>query len=511
MEAHSVEESLKYVGHQIDEASDFKKPQKARDALQLADKLESLLSAAQKAELNYFRANAWSVLRSARHRQGGVWEWDQVELLNEVYFLRLAVRGEGFSELASLRRAQILVNTGNALNHLGRTIEAFEYWKRALKTVPNFGMALINMGIGYREYAKMLYDTGHQAVGLKHAYDLFTATTLQGVIWDGLENSAIRTEAGRYASEIFEHVDVEACDLDSLDDYSLGNSEVETEYRGWILDNGLFLSPLNDMAKYSAAAHDPFHLPNMVRPVNEPPKVIGLFNQLKQEYVSARHILWEGIKGREDHLEHYSDSDVLLYDTLDFPVYSISMEKVKIAFRAAYSLFDKIAFFINEYWELGVPVAKVNFHTIWFDYSKKTKKTTLKVAFGERENLPLRGLYWLSKDFIEKTTGNQKIALGEVMEPEAEGLRSVRNHLEHKYLKVYEGILGEGSTRSDSLYLDEGLAFRISATQLTDKSIRLMRLARAAMLYLSLAVHREESLRAEADDGLIVPMDLYRY
>ena len=48
-----------------------------------------------------------------------------------------------------------------------------------------------------------------------------------------------------------------------------------------------------------------------------------------------RRVLWEGIKSDEP---HFSDREVLLYNTLDYPSYGLSVEKVKMAFRMAYSI-----------------------------------------------------------------------------------------------------------------------------------------------------------------------------
>ena len=82
-----------------------------------------------------------------------------------------------------------------------------------------------------------------------------------------------------------------------------------------------------------------------------PPPVIGFFNQMKQEYVSARFTLYEGLR---DTKIHFSDRGVQLFDTLDFPMHSLATERVRAGFRIAYSLLDKVAFLIDHYWQLGL-------------------------------------------------------------------------------------------------------------------------------------------------------------
>jgi GH35 family endo-1,4-beta-xylanase len=47
------------------------------------------------------------------------------------------------------------------------------------------------------------------------------------------------------------------------------------------------------------------------------------------------------------------------------PSLCLAVEKIKAAYRIAYSLFDKIGFFINAYMELGIPERQVTFRTLW--------------------------------------------------------------------------------------------------------------------------------------------------
>jgi hypothetical protein len=75
--------------------------------------------------------------------------------------------------------------------------------------------------------------------------------------------------------------------------------------------------------------------------------VLRFFNIMKQEYVSARWMLYEGSMSDET---HSSGRGVLLYNTLDYQSHGLAVERIKSAFRSAYSLFDKIAQVVNHYW-----------------------------------------------------------------------------------------------------------------------------------------------------------------
>jgi LA2681-like HEPN len=112
------------------------------------------------------------------------------------------------------------------------------------------------------------------------------------------------------------------------------------------------------------------------------------------------------------------------------------------------------------------------------------------------ENWPLRGLFWLSKDLFEED-------FQAVTEPDAAALNDIRNHLEHKYLQLHD-LMGMGARQPDTL------AYRLSRENFTAKTLRILKLARAALIHLSLSVHREERLRARAGNqqGLTVPLRL---
>jgi tetratricopeptide (TPR) repeat protein len=510
---HSIAESFNFIANMIDISADEARTDWARKALELCETASGLeLSMSEQVELNYFRANAWSSIRAATHQdEVGGWVWHQSELIHEIYWLRAAICHDGFREINTFRQCQILTNTGNLLSYIGRPIEAIEYWHRALSIVPNFAMALGNLGLGLKTYGHYLYDFGHACLIFKSSYSFLISASRDGSIWDSEDHYFIKNMMISTAEEIASNINLELITDIDKQLFSLGRSKGEKSYRNWVLENGLFLSPLNDLGDYSIAAHDIFHLPSMVFAFGESPSLIGLFNQMKQEYISARFFYWQGLGSEE---KNYSDRNVLLIDTLDYPLYSVYIEQIKIAFRMAYSIFDKIAFFINYYWQLEVPEKSINFQSIWFE--TKNKERSLRPCFITSQNLPLRGLFWLSKDFLEEKdlaaskNDNAPPDLASVMEPDAYALRKIRNHIEHKYLKVHD-FLWEISSRyqtADDPFKDR-MAYSITLEVLESKTHRLLKLARSGLIYLSLAVHREERMRSmNRNDELIAPMYL---
>lgn len=200
---------------------------------------------------------------------------------------------------------------------------------------------------------------------------------------------------------------------------------------------------------------------------------------------------------------HISDKDVYLYNTMDYPVYGFSIQQTATAYRIAYSLFDKIAYFLNDYLKLNIPQHKVNFKTLWFKELKQS--LGLREAFMSRQNWSFRGLFWLSKDLYYKD-----VEYREAIDPDSRDMNEMRNHLEHKYVKVQEYFI----KRSNANYHDpfeDTLAYSVSRDQFEKMTINILRLARAALIYLSLGINEEELQKDRESSGMAFPLYLDEY
>ncbi len=315
LEGLTDNESSEKIGILTDLSLDLRKEEGLKHSIRLSEELlrRDSLSPGLRATSHYFAANAWAGMRvvSGSERQ---LKLEQPLLEHEVLHLRKALASEeGLRELPDGRVCQILTNLGNALSAVGRIVEALEYWNHALQKIPRFPMALGNRGHGLSYYAGILYDVGHQHVFLQHAHvDLREALSpelrkyLEGNAPEAFEQTKARIESYLPQDFLEEEPDVHG--------YSLGDSEEEVAYREWCLDNRLFLNPLNDLGPHSIAARDVFSQPSITTGLNEGPYYLGLYNQMKQEFVSARYLYYEGTHTQGP---HFSDKGVLLYNTLD--------------------------------------------------------------------------------------------------------------------------------------------------------------------------------------------------
>jgi len=500
----SNHDALNLLGMLVNEADDTQCLEKTERALNWCDQLSSREWRDNEAvRFHYNWANAWAARRHIliKGSSGSIWEWNHPELGQELFHLRTAIKEPDFDSSENYQKCQIYVNTANALNTLGRPVQALEYWNRALQIIPNYGMALGNNGLGLMSYARLLYDHGHATVLMKVAYDNFMSAISDSAYFEAAGYEGVKTGMAVEADNIAKHVDLAAvnCTL-NLHDHSLGETKEEQEYRNWCLKQGLFLNPLNDLGAYPIAATDIFGLPSITVSIKEPPVLFGFFNQLKQEYASARYVYYEGITSEG---VHFSDRGVALLNTLDYPVYSLAVERVKMAFRLLYSIFDKMAYFINHYWQLGKSEKPIYFHSIWVQ--KKNREFSLRDEFDGYENLPMRGLYWLSKDILDNDS-----VLKDTLDPNAQALRQMRNHLEHKYCKIHDSIWRAENYDVEPLStFKDTFAYSVKRDDLEAKTLRLLKLVREGLIYLSLAVHREEYLRNKRSGASTsLPMEL---
>lgn len=492
---------IRRLGMLVDIAEDLSSRDTLEAAIAVGARLldRDTLTSCHRATTHYFLGNAFSALR--RHGRSG-WalaSWEQPELEREIVHLRTALSIARQPDVGRLLLCQMHTNLGNLLSSCGRCTEAIAQWNEAIALDAEFAMALGNKGYGLWHYAHLTHDPGHRLHILRESYLLLAQAVRAGV-----EEHNPHARAG--FQDMLETIEVQY-DVNELlavmpgNDLAKGWSEAERSYRLWCLERRLFLNDLNDIDIGAVAAADVLVLPGITTRFDSPqPGILGFFNQLKQEFASARFLYYESVHRTDT---HFSDRDVTLVNTLDYPAYGIGVERVRNAFRTFYSIFDKIAFFINAYFALGIPEKRVSFRGVW--YVNGDRARGLRPEFGEPRNSGLRGLFWLTKDLYEPDS-----SFADAIEPDARQLATIRNHLEHKYLKLHT-TARVASSNADLLGF-EALAYSLSEHDFEAKTLKLMRLVRASLIYLVQAVNTEEEKRGSlriADISIPIAMDTF--
>ena len=83
--------------------------------------------------------------------------------------------------------------------------------------------------------------------------------------------------------------------IDPLSGEDTAATDEERDYRHWCLVNCLYLNPSNDLGPYTVATGDSQGLATHVVRVDAPHTFESFFDQMKQEYVSARWLLYQGL------------------------------------------------------------------------------------------------------------------------------------------------------------------------------------------------------------------------
>ncbi|MGB0694875.1 MAG: LA2681 family HEPN domain-containing protein [Rhodospirillaceae bacterium] len=501
----SCKDALMTIAHVIDRAFNLQDSVATSQAFKALDAMEQRdLTSEQQVLVHYFRANAWE--NTALNKEKNyTWEWENVERQNQLLELRRAAHHKDFDKLDSIRKCQILTNLGNNLSAVGRFIEAIEVWDKALNINPEFAMAHGNRANGLLFYARSLFDPGHRSVLCLAAMDAFGSASGKLAFFENDPNDELRkrfSDLKDQTTAMFDEASTRRIYEKGYENPDWGSTEEEATYRKWTLRNRLFINPLNDLGENPISSSDVLTPPyitesndDVYRVESGPPAIFGMYNQLKQEFISARHLYYEGIQSEG---VHYSDKKVLLYNTLDYPSYSLAIEKIRFSYRLAYSIFDKIAYFLNYYLGVGHPEKNVNFRNIWFIKKGKNRKS-LHNMFIERQNWPLRGLFWLSKDLFDDE-------FKRTTDPQASEMANIRNHLEHKFCFIHESwALGASNPNRGSL----GGGIHLDRDSFTVKALIVLKRVRAAIIYLALAVHREEYLRhGSSRDQWSIPLEV---
>lgn len=390
----------------------------------------------------------------------------------------------------------LYTNYANALDHCGRKIAAIEQYKKVLSFHNDFGMALGNLGRAYQHYGMLEYDDSHSDLFHYFAYH-YLSEEIECNDPNTHEEAKKCFKAAKeaYSSEYVKNVLTVPL---SFDEYIYENPD-ELNYRKWCLKNVLFLNTLNDLpiAELCFAA-DVIQLPNMIIDKHDKPIFHGMFSQLKQEYIYARYTYYSTLNPEIE--PHFADKETYIKAYTDYAQYSIRLEKLKTAFKTLYGMFDKIAFFLEHYFDLGIKERDINFRSIWQGSAGfGNKHYDYKHTLDPNQNFALSSLYWISKDFFDKFEDSPN--------PELKRIKDIRDSLEHKYVKINDAFF-EGKTEERG----DGIALYISDEELYDATLKLLKIIREAIINLSLCVDIAEVPKREATkDKLIIPISLMDY
>lgn len=433
-----------------------------------------------------------------------------LEILNLEIHSHNEISEDEFMHMLSFQW-QLCVNYANFFYENGRLVKAVEVLS-IFDSERTFPMGLAQLGFKLYELSRCHYDSSHQRIILYKAFHYIKEADESNNPF--LEKEEIQGLLNYYKNNIILILGQKYIDKQfTINNFLVTSDKMsadETKYWEWVAKNKLSLNLLNDVFDSVEVGYDPIHLPSMAEKIDSKKiqYLFGLFNQIKQEYVSARFLAYEGFNIREP---HFSDKGVYLINTLDYPVYGLGIEKIKACYRAVYSIFDKIAFFLNEYFELGI---KNNIGYIRLFSPEKNVNDKIKLIDIAENNYPLFGMWWLFKDvrnvnINDDGTINKKDEYKHIDNIMSK-ISKVRNAMEHGYLKILDSYYNEKMLNNNRL---DQLAYNISFVDFEKLTLQLLRYVREAIILLVFSINREEEIKEtyRNPNEIAIPMYADKY
>lgn len=426
------------------------------------------------ASMNYNIANGYMALFNINEYGKGIEKILLSEnLRNAKYYLRKSIE---CINLGYLKSKQLWVNYGNFLDSIGRGIEALYAYDEALMSDSNFSMAIGNKAKALCYFADIsgryrdsIYTEAYQMLkSIVNKQDLVESGTI--IAKQAFERKMHKIEGMVKDKKI----------LDRKIKYKIYNvkkiSHFEKYYIEYCSNNKLYLNFHVHNNKCEAAIVDPIFI-NIVTKIDDNSTFYDLakyINQIKEDYIIARLLLVQSQYKRTD-FNNISKRTIFIYPS-DYSQFNLYYGLLKHAFTAAYNILDKIAVFINKYYELGYKEKEVYFRTIW----EKDSKIDNKIL--QSKNISLYALYDIYKDF--KYGYNEHI-------------NGIRTALTHRKLVIYNLDTGEDIKKEkDNIYYED----------MVRETINMLKLAKSAVIYTINFVNLEERKKHKSIKGVVAPM-----
>lgn len=431
----------------------------------------------------YFLGNLYSALSFLLQESASSWR-NSIFPSNRVCSInayRLAERMA--DEIRSPLIYEIQTNLANEIAHQRRNFESIEKWRCDFNIVGDTPfVSSLSKARELLWIRHWLNDDGHSNCYVFAAY----------IVLSNLRSNLRRTDH----PNIIETMNNDE-EILSILDYGDKNREIiinwdkekyteyastdEKRYREWCLKSRLFVNPLNDITDQCIADQDILQFPNHKVEVGAGPFFSAAFSSLKREYCFARFLAYEGFHGIHPKYEH---RNLYLTNTLDGVRYDGSVEKIKTAFRVCFGILDSLSALINRYFKCNHQ--QPAFTSKW-----------IRENLASYDNFFIDALYWLACDL----TDTQAISSDKwkAPYPSAAKIRRLRNAIEHGWLRVTDS---DSPTRPNN----NDYASTVSANELKENTLFVLKIVRSALIYFCLAVKFHESkANEEQPTGIYVP------
>ena len=383
-------------------------------------------------------------------------------------------------------RLKALNDAGNSYDNVGRHTDAIDCYDRALGIDSSFAMAMGNRGLALLYAAPFMRD-------LEREVEIRAAAELD----DAINNSeSVLLHGGESALESFRCQRSSIPGLPSESDAPRPTPPTFADcHLAWCLSQGVFLHVSPRLMASSTSILDPVFFRRIITSLDASDmvyikEIIDAFNTIKQDFVSARYLVWASTDESSPIRTHAQSitSHTSFLDTLDYGRWGIRTGIAIQGFKAAIDVLDNIASFVHLYFDTNQSARAVSFRSLPYEESARQSLAGVfeNALQGNQPNRGLAALIDLSYDLDGKWSS-----------PLSRNV-NVRHAATHRFVTVHAEMPPESSDWSE----------RINWHELIDESLFQLLHARSAIFYLAQMIDIQEDMKAAAGAGTSVTMPL---
>ena len=387
-------------------------------------------------------------------------------------------------------RLRALTDAGNSYDIVGRYMDAIDCYDRALMIDPSFAMALGNRGLALL-YAAPFMREHERHVILQAAADLDAAID---------NRESVLQNGGESALEEFQR---KRSSIGDFPDQSNTGSRTKPKFSdphlNWCLNQGLFLHASPDNIHDNVKILDPIFFRKIITGIDTEDilhtnEIIDAFNTIKQDYLTARYLLWIA-SAQESGIRKHTQSitrRASFLNTLQYGRWGIRTGIATQAFKAAVDVLDKIAAFAHLYFGTTQAARLVSFRNLPYQGTRGRSVVThfSQVLRPTKFNYGLSALVDLSYELDSRWSSPL--------------LRNVqrRHAATHRFLTVHTEVAPDSSSWTQ----------RMNWADIIENALFQLRLGRSAIFYLARMIDINEQQKSSANfpHSVVMPMPFSR-
>ncbi|MBH2562152.1 hypothetical protein JZM41_23785 [Serratia marcescens] len=183
----------------------------------------------------------------------------------------------------------------------------------------------------------------------------------------------------------------------------------------------------------------------------------GNFDEIKNDYIYARYLIFSAHNIPSENIHFYNNTYQHI-DDMSHAITNLKSQHYKSAFKTLYSIFDKIAYFLNSFYDFNDIDAKIYFHNFFGKFENGKLKPHSKLK--ESNNQFLHALFYILKDIRDSNHKDDNLDSESYwLDPDAEKFSKIRNAIEHRSLKIIDNfgykLLNNDSNNHEKIYAEE--------------------------------------------------------